>query len=55
MIKAYLTNFGKLIYVGDDLVDGMAAVERAGFEAAVSRDGSVVACFSPITGWKIYA
>lgn len=52
--QAILTNFGTDLYIGDSLHDAMEAAKKAGFEAVVQLDGSLVAAFSPISGWKFF-
>ena len=52
--QATLINFGNDVYTGDSLHDAMEAAKKGGFEAVVQLDGSLVASFSPISGWKFF-
>ena len=52
--QAILVNFGTDIYIGDSLHDAMEAVKWAGVETTILLDGSLVAAFSTIGGWKFY-
>lgn len=52
MYEATLINFGTNIYTGASIREALDAVDKAGFEASVRRDGVLIASFSPIGGWK---
>jgi hypothetical protein len=54
IIQAVLVNFGREIYTGDSVHDAMEVVKKACFEASIMRDGTLVAWFSPVSGWKFY-
>ena len=52
--QAILKNFGTDLYLGDSIFDAMDAAKKSGFEAILQLDGSLVAEFSPISGWKFF-
>jgi hypothetical protein len=54
IIQAVLVNLGREIYTGDSVHDAMEVVKKACFEASIMRDGTLVAWFSPVSGWKFY-
>ena len=53
MVKAYLTNFDRVIYEGKSLFDAMEKAEAAGFEVTIlnSEDGKMMS-YSPVGGWR---
>ena len=53
MIKTFLTNFGYIIYEGNELLKAKSAAEKAGFEAVIynSLDNTTMT-YSPISGWR---
>ena len=55
MFQVILTNFsGDSIFEGYSLHEVMEVVKKTGLEATVNRDNSLVASFSPISGWKFF-
>lgn len=53
--EVMLTNFGgHAKYLGDSYEEARDCAIRCGFESSVLLDGSLIASYSPISGWKNY-
>ena len=54
IFQVILTNFGFEKYSGPSLDEAKDCAVWCGFEATVLKDGTLIAAYSPISGWKNY-
>lgn len=47
-------NFGAVYYRGVNQTDALIVAKQSGFETTVTKDGVLIASYSPISGMKFY-
>jgi len=52
--KTILTNFGTVVYTGENIDVAQVNAETSGLECHVERDGVLMFTYSLISGWKAY-
>ena len=54
LYETVATNFGGVYYRGVNQTDAIITAQQSGFECTVTKDGRLIASYSPISGMKYY-